>query len=142
MLVVALLDTFYNPHHVGELAPLVWVPSDTSVSSRNLRRLVPRDATILCINSCPYIVATADDHGKPEPLYVASLLRRLHPWDVLLVAGTIAKRTYRLSPYKGDRPVLFIKHPAWRSWSLAEFRRVREAILSTHQSSIPAVENI
>lgn len=132
MLVVALLDSFYtsSPRHWGTLAPLWWYPGDSSVSSRNLRRMVPPGAEILCINSCPYIVENANKHGKPEPLYVASLLRRLEPYDVLLVCGNIAKATFKQSPYKGYGCILFIPHPAWRAWSFALFSAVQESIVS------------
>lgn len=127
MLVVALLDSFYttDPRHHGTPAPLWWHPGDSSVSSRNLRRMVPDGMDILCINSCPYIVQGADAHGKPEPLYVAALLRRLEPFALLLVCGSIAKTTFKQSPYKGTHPVLYIHHPAWRAWSLVDFSNVR-----------------
>jgi hypothetical protein len=137
VLVVALLDSFYttDSRHHGTLAPLWWVPADSSVSSRNLRRIVPLGWEVLCINSCPYIVEGANYHGKPEPLYVASLLRRLEPFDCLLVCGNIAKNTFRLSPYKGSHPVIFIHHPAWRAWSNRGFLLVQQQIESSVSQS-------
>lgn len=133
MLVVALLDSFYttNPRHHGTLAPLWWQPIDSSVSSRNLRKMVPEESSLLCINACPYIVESANHHGVPEPLYVAGLLRRLEPFDLLLVCGSIAKATFKRSPYKGSHPILFIHHPAWRAWSADGFSAVRQAIVSS-----------
>ena len=131
MLVVALLDSFYttNPRHHGTLAPLWWYPGDSSVSSRNLRKMVPPGWDILCINSHPYIVASANHHGTPDPEYVGVLLRRLWPWDVLLVCGSVAKGTFKQSPFKGSSPILFIHHPAWRAWSAVDFSNVRLDIL-------------
>jgi hypothetical protein len=131
VLVIALLDSFYttDPRHHGTLAPLWWHPGDSSVSSRNLRKMVPDSENLLCINACPYIVASAIHHGVPEPLYVAGLLRRLEPFTCLLVCGNVAKSTFKLSPYKGEHPVLYIHHPAWRAWSNALFTDVRERIL-------------
>jgi hypothetical protein len=131
LLIVALLDSFYttNPRHHGTLAPLWWQPIDSSVSSRNLRKMVPDPDDLLCINSSPYIVQSANHHGNPEPLYVASLLRRLEPFDLLLVCGSIAKATFKRSPYKGSHPIIFIPHPAWRAWSAADFSNVRLDIL-------------
>jgi len=132
VLIVCLLDSFYtqDARHHGRLAPPLWVPSDSSVSSRNLRKMVPEGSELLCFNSCPYIVASANHHGTPDPLYVARILRLLGAFDVLLVCGAVAKSTFRLSPYKGSQPNLFIHHPAWRAWSLVEFSRVRERILT------------
>jgi len=92
--------------------------------------MVPNPDDLLCINSSPYIVQSANHHGKPEPLYVASLLRRLEPYDLLLVCGAIAKSTFRLSPYKGEAPIIFIHHPAWRAWSAAGFLAVRQTIVT------------
>lgn len=133
MLVVVLLDSFYtsNPRHHGELAPLWWYPADSSVSSRNLRKMVPPSSDILCINSCPYIVESANHHGVPEPLYVADLLRCLEPFDCLLVCGNVAKQTFKRSPYKGEHPILYIPHPAWRAWSSRGFLQVQAAILDS-----------
>jgi hypothetical protein len=93
--------------------------------------MVPPSWDLLCINSCPYIVQGANYHGKPEPLYVASLLRRLEPFDCLLVCGAVAKATYRLSPYKGSHPILFIHHPAWRAWSKELISEVQGLIASS-----------
>ena len=132
MLAIALLDSFYtnDPRHHGTLAPLWWHPGDSSVSSRNLRKMLPvEDWDLLCINSCPYIVEGANAHGRPEPMYVAELLRRLEPFDCLLVCGSIAKATFKLSPYKGSHPVLFIHHPAWRAWSTELIGQVQREIL-------------
>jgi hypothetical protein len=135
---VALLDSFYtnDPAHHGTLAPLWWYPADSSVSSRNLRKMLPPGWDILCINSCPTIVASANHHGVPEPLYVATLLRRLAPIDVLLVCGSIAKGTFKQSPYKGSQPNLFINHPAWRAWSTVGILLVQAAILDSVQTVI------
>lgn len=72
---------------------------------------------ILCINSCPLIVATAREHGVPNPHYVAALLRRLEPISVLLVCGAVAKATFRLSPYKSYAKIIIMPHPAWRAWT-------------------------
>jgi hypothetical protein len=143
VLAIALLDSFYtnDPRHHGTLAPLWWHPGDSSVSSRNLRKMLPQDGgssswDLLCINSCPYIVQSANHHGRPEPMYVAELLRRLEPFDCLLVCGSIAKNTFRLSPYKGSHPVLFIHHPAWRAWSTVLINEVREAIASVSAGAL------
>jgi len=141
VLAIALLDSFYtnDPRHHGTLAPLWWHPGDSSVSSRNLRKMLPTENQdpphspwdLLCINSCPYIVQSANHHGRPEPMYVAELLRRLVPYDVLLVCGAIAKATFRASPYKGYAPVLFIHHPAWRAWSTSLINEVQQQIASS-----------
>jgi hypothetical protein len=137
VLAIALLDSFYtnDPRHHGTLAPLWWHPGDSSVSSRNLRKMLPPGFSLLCINSCPYIVEGANAHGRPEPMYVAELLRRLVPYDVLLVCGAIAKATFRASPYKGYAPVLFIHHPAWRAWSASLISEVQQAIASSVSDS-------
>jgi len=138
VLAIALLDSFYtnDPHHHGTPAPLWWHPGDSSVSSRNLRKMLPSSPSwdLLCINSCPYIVEGANAHGRPEPMYVAELLRRLEPFDCLLVCGSIAKATFKLSPYKGSHPVLFIHHPAWRAWStelIGQVQRQLETVASS-----------
>jgi hypothetical protein len=80
-------------------------------------------------------VEGANVHGVPEPLYVASLLRRLEPYDLLLVCGAIAKSTFRLSPYKGEAPIIFIHHPAWRAWSAGLINEVQQQILTLTVSS-------
>jgi hypothetical protein len=127
VLVVALLDSFYtaDSRHHGTPAPLWWPPIDSSVSSRNLRKMIPQGVDLLCINSCSTIVESASAHGIPEPLYVAELLRRLEPFHLLLVCGSVAKATFKQSPYKSSHPILFIHHPAWRAWSAVLISNVR-----------------
>jgi hypothetical protein len=100
--------------------------------------MVPNGWDILCINACPYIVESANHHGTPDPEYVGVLLRRLWPFDCLLVCGSIAKSTFRLSPFKGSAPILFIHHPAWRAWSLVEFSNVQLDILLRTGVSVAA----
>jgi hypothetical protein len=139
MRVVALLESYWG-YPVGALAPRWFSINPDNVTGRNLYKMMPPGADLLCMNVHPYIVASANHHGTPDPLYVAWNLRQLDApmWgttrpmiDTLLVCGRIAKETFKRSPYKTYAKILFIKHPAWRAWSNGEFQRVRAEIEAT-----------
>jgi hypothetical protein len=109
--------------------------------------MVPEGSQLLCMNCCPYIVADANTHGTPDPLYVANNLRALDTpmfnqatweWEygieVLLVCGNIAKETFKRSPYKTYGRILFVAHPAWRAWTNEALGAIRDQIAGHTQN--------
>jgi hypothetical protein len=80
-------------------------------------------------NACRELVSNARQHGTPDPDRLAKNLQRL-TYDLLLVCGKVAQRTYRNCGYEAACKTLFMPHPAARSWtkaSLAEWRQKLEA---------------
>jgi hypothetical protein len=76
------------------------------------------DHSLLVTNSCRECQASANDHGKPDPQWVADNLKFLagQQMDLLLVCGKVAKETYERSGFKFER-VIFMDHPAARRWT-------------------------
>lgn len=68
-------------------------------------------------NACPELVSSAKGRGKPDVVWLHNNLSDLQPFDLLLVCGRVAQRTYEQesSWYKrGNERVVYTPHPAAR----------------------------
>ena len=72
----------------------------------------------------------ANGHGTPDAVWVADNLRLLEPFDVLLVCGRIAQRTYDISAHKTKARVFKIMHPAARTWTNVALDELAKCIRS------------
>jgi hypothetical protein len=142
--VVALLDSMWNWCGSEQEATRYFRINPDNHSGRRLYRLIG-DHKLLVTNSCKELCASANHHGKPDPLWVADNLRFLETqgMDLLLVCGKVAKETYAASGYSFPR-VLFMDHPAARRWTTAAIEstasRISELLLeeATIRTDIPA----
>jgi hypothetical protein len=86
---------------------------------------------------------SASHHGTPDPTWLAANLSRLGSITLLLVCGTVAKRTYDASGYAGKAPVIYMLHPAARTWTKDALERTAKEIhvqLSKHgRKSSPTI---
>jgi hypothetical protein len=84
--------------------------------------LIVGNHNLLVTNSCRECQATANQHGKPDPAWVAENLKFLEGQGInlLLVCGRVAQETFGLSGGTSIKvPVLFMDHPAARRWTNA-----------------------
>lgn len=81
---------------------------------------------------CRECQASANDHGKPDPEWVAENLKFLssEKTDLLLVCGKVAKATYEQCGYVFPR-VIFMDHPAARRWTGLGMEQMRAQIKTT-----------
>lgn len=123
--VVAVLETMWGGPR-GR-APRYFKINPYNKSGQRLYKLVG-DLSLVVTNACREMVSHARHHGKPDPEWLLENLKRLRP-DLILVCGKVAKRTYKKSGYKPDGcKVMFILHPAARTWTKASIKRTTKRI--------------
>jgi hypothetical protein len=92
---------------------------------------------LMVTNACPEIVPDANGRGKPSPQQLLAALLELRPFELLLVCGVTAQKTYALINI-GVHPgpfaqfwTVYMPHPAARLWTneRKEFakKQIREA---------------
>ena len=130
MNVVALLESMWGWGGYSEKGDVIryFRFNPDNFSGRRLYRIVG-DHNLLVTNSCRECQETANDHGKPDPEWVAENLKFLasEKMDLLLVCGKVAKETYERSGFTFPR-VIFMDHPAARRWTNAALDATREKI--------------
>ena len=67
-------------------------------------------------NACKELVGNARIHGTPDPEWLAKNLQRI-TYDLLLVCGSVAHKTFEECGYVPDCRIEYIPHPAWRGWT-------------------------
>jgi hypothetical protein len=127
MRVVALLESMWGR---GGNAPRAFRISPANFSGKRLYRLVGRNTDLWVTNSCREMQTHANGHGTPDAVWVADNLRLLEPFDVLLVCGRIAQRTYDISAHKTKARVFKIMHPAARTWTNVALDELAKCIRS------------
>lgn len=78
-------------------------------------------------NACPGVVATAKGRGKPCAAWLAGNLARLQP-AVVLVCGRVARATFKRSMVGKAAKVLYLPHPAARTWTKQAIKRTSKRI--------------
>ena len=78
-------------------------------------------------NACPQQVANATQHGRPDPAWLAHNLQR-RAYDLLLVCGRVAQATYAHCGYVPPCRVVYIAHPAARTWTRAQLDECQQLI--------------
>jgi hypothetical protein len=120
MNVVALLESMWGWRGYSEAGDVIryFRINPDNFSGRRLYSLVGSQHSLLVTNSCRECQASANDHGKPDPVWVADNLRFLasEKMDLLLVCGKVAKATYEQCGFVFPR-VIFMDHPAARRWT-------------------------
>ena len=110
---VAVLDTMWGGD--GHAPGLFRINPNNFTGRRLYRLLGHKDLWVT--NACRELVENAKGHGKPDPKWLAKNLQRM-TYDLLLVCGRVAQRTYADCGYVPDCRVLKMPHPASRSdWS-------------------------
>ena len=86
-------------------------------------------------NACPWQVGSATQHGKPDPAWLARNLQRMS-YDLLLVCGRVAQKTFDQCEYVPPCKVLKMLHPAARTWTKAKLQEweVRLHALNSHRA--------
>ena len=117
--IVALLESMWGWRGYSEAGDVIryFRINPENLSGSRLYRICG-DHSLLVTNSCRECQSTANDHGKPDPQWVADNLAFLksEKMDLLLVCGKIAKETYERSGFEFPK-VIFMDHPAARRWS-------------------------
>ncbi len=72
-------------------------------------------------------VSVAKEHGTPDAKRLTKTLKRLE-YNLLLICGAVAKKTYGRSSFRPKGRKLIIAHPAWRFWTNEELEKVRKLI--------------
>lgn len=134
MNVVAILETMWDWRGQTSSAGYAEAPrffriNPQNYSGRRLYKLIGSDALLLVTNACRELVTGPNQHGTPNPEWLAENLAEIEvnhaaaaPIDVLLVCGKIAQQTFKQSGYKlKNGRVIEIPHPAARAVWTVEF---------------------
>lgn len=130
--VVVLLDTMWGG--TAKVAPRWFRINPYNLSGKRLYWLTGNDPRVdlRVTNSCRETAISALHHGSPDPSWVYDNLRRLEPYDLLLICGNVAQRTFLESGYLPLRNavVMQLKHPAARDWTAKELDSTRRKIVN------------
>jgi hypothetical protein len=143
MKVVAILETMWDWRGMTssagyEEAPRFFRINPENFSGRRLYKLIGPNAKLLVTNACRELVTGPNQHGKPDPKWLADNLWQIEHGprgatiDVLLVCGKIAQQTWEACDYELQSPnvrVVKMPHPAARYiWTTAEVERMSRVI--------------
>ena len=125
MLVVAILESMWDWRSMTSGAGYTQAPRYFRINPQNhsgkrLYRIVG-DNNLLVTNCCKELVNGPNQHGKPDPVWLAHNLGRLEAlgMDCLLVCGRVAELTYEQSGFAAfwHGPTIRMMHPASRTWT-------------------------
>ncbi len=119
---LAILETMWGGS--GDAPGLFHINPDNHTGRRLYYLLGHNDLWVT--NACKELVGNARIHGTPNPEWLAKNLQRL-TYDLLLVCGRVAARTFLGCGYTPQCRIVYIEHPAWRGWTkehLEETRRI------------------
>ena len=84
-------------------------------SGRRLIKLVGH-SNFVVTNACPDAVMHARQRGTPDAAWLASNLQALQP-RVTIVCGAVARKTFSRRMVPVGSAVVYIPHPAARTWT-------------------------
>ena len=121
--VVAILESMWDWRQMTSdagyrEAPRYFRINPENFSGKRLYRIVGKDAELFVTNSCRELCISASHHGTPDPNWLRENLKILAPFDVLLICGKVAQKTYIESGYRFSRKIE-MPHPAARMWTNA-----------------------
>jgi hypothetical protein len=83
-------------------------------------------------NACPDVVHSAKGRGKPDPSWLAANLKTLNP-SLVIVCGRVARDTFKRGMVSKDAKVLYLPHPAARTWSKQSIERARRRCIAVQE---------
>ena len=117
----------------SEKAPSWFVINPLNHTGKRLYYFLGKDWKGVVTNACPELVSSAKERGRPDIVWLHNNLADLQPFDLLLVCGRVAQKTFakKSSWYKrGDERVIYIPHPAARGWTKKGLERTKKLIAS------------
>jgi hypothetical protein len=139
--VVAILETMWDWRGMTSgagysEAPRFFRINPDNHSGRRLYKLIGPGAQLLVTNACRELVTGPNQHGTPDPKWLAENLAEIETnrpdsatIDVLLVCGKIAQKAFRESGYKPKAAkVIEMPHPAARMWTTAMVQETQRRI--------------
>ena len=131
---VAVLDTMWGE---GGKAPTFFAINPNNHSGRRLYALTESHyGNIMVVNACQLQTKHATLHGTPNAEWLAHSLQSLpshyrRRGVPLLVCGKVAQETFRQTDIKWNGPIIYMDHPAARSWTKDKLEAVRKQIART-----------
>lgn len=128
---VAVLDTMWGE---GGTAPTYFYINPNNHSGRRLYALTESHyGNIVVVNACQVQTKHATQHGTPSADWLTRSLESVPPHYrrrgvPLLVCGKVAQETFGKTEVKWNGPIVFMDHPAARSWTKASLETVRKQI--------------
>jgi hypothetical protein len=115
-----------NPNYLAE-APRAFRINPQNHSGKRLYKLIGHK-NLLVTNACPELVSSAKGEGNPDVEWLKESLRGLAPYELLLVCGKVAQKTYD-QVYGGHAArTLYIPHPAARQWTARDLQFAQSII--------------
>ena len=105
-----------------EIAPRHYRINPDNLTGSRLYKWCGDRYTLRVTNARPQLVKSAKHRGKPDPEWLSDNLKRLWPFDLVLVCGKVAQATYSLGDTMcGGKQSRVIEgpHPAARMWTRA-----------------------
>lgn len=130
--VVVVLECMWDDRYSGRVGPAWYRINPRNHSgSRLIKWIGHKD--FLVTNACPEIVGSASAKTNPSELWLKRNMLRMQPFNLALVCGKVAQRTYdnvRDSLSTRGQCTIYLPHPAARSWKKAGLERVTKLIQS------------
>lgn len=86
---------------------------------------------LLVTNVCSELASSAKGRGKPNPTWLQTNLEAIRDkWGIsqLLVCGNVAQSTFECVPVDFGCRVLFLPHPAARSWTARSLQFIQTVV--------------
>jgi hypothetical protein len=135
---VAILQEMYDWHGLTSRAGYNTAPRHFRISPRNFtgKRLYDwlGHNDLLVTDACKELVSGPNQRGKPDKNWVKDNLAELWPFELLLVCGKVAQRTYCLSSAPKPCRVIECPHPAARHWDRKSLDFMRRLVQEGKQS--------
>lgn len=130
--IVAVLETMWDWRQMTSGAGYREAPRSFRINPQNhsgkrLYRIIGQDADLHVTNACRELCASANHHGTPDAAWLKENLEILMPFDILLVCGKIAQKTYRDTGFVFEN-MIEMPHPAARMWTLAMIESTAEKV--------------
>lgn len=116
--IIAILDTMWGWGGIDmERAPAFFQINPLNHSGRRLYQIVGTRHRLLVTNCCKEYVSHSGQHGKPDAEWLRSNLAQAPDVDLILVCGSVAKKTFKPEFASPKAKVLYMDHPAARRWT-------------------------
>ena len=115
-------------------APSSFLINPDNLTGSRLYKWLGKEWNGVVTNACPQLVTSAKGRGKPDVVWLHGNLSDLQPFDLLLVCGRVAQRTYEQKStlyQRGGERVIYVPHPAARGWTKRGLEVTGELIKST-----------
>lgn len=104
--------------------PIIFKPNHLNKSCKTIRKVIGETHVMHFSNTTPVVTPTASGRAKPDDEHIKELLRRIEPYDIVIICGEQALKA--MSNHRINKHTIIMKHPASRNLSNVEIAEIRD----------------